>query len=465
MNSIQESYFLELTAPFLGLDPRTQSLMLSLISESSTFIRFNHARVRQAGTVEDTTLSLQYLERNTETDPHFREASASIPLTGEMGADRLAIRSALDHLKVLTRAGAPKPWATWPTRGEQSSTIPLTPSCLPSADRWAEILLPQVKDLDFTGILTSGRMVRATRNSLSQFHWFETESASLDYSLISETGRAVKSEFLLKLPFSEEEFVKEFQKRIQHERTLLDILKRPSVSLKSGEYRCYLGPAAVQDLIQMFSWGCVSEDAIRQGVSPLKSFRNECGKNPSGTNAFSSLFHLHEDFKQNGVPRFNERGELAPERLELITAGQLKATWISNETAQEWALTANGANSDESLRSPVVLGGTLPEKEALARLGTGVYLPNLHYLNWSDQPAGRITGMTRHACVWVENGIPVAPIENMRWDDTLWRIFGSELEDLTQELTSIPDTGSYEHRALGATTVPGALLRSFRFTL
>ena len=29
---------------------------------------------------------------------------------------------------------------------------------------------------------------------------------------------------------------------------------------------------------------------------------------------------------------------------------------------------------------------------------------NLHYLNWSDNIGGRITGMTRYACFWVENG-------------------------------------------------------------
>jgi predicted Zn-dependent protease len=212
----------------------------------------------------------------------------------------------------------------------------------------------------------------------------------------------------------------------------------------------------------MFSWGCIGEDAIRQGTSPLSQLRQAVKEGVAKTR-FSDQFHLFEDFKLNPLPRFNERGEVAPERMELIVAGELKNTWISARSAKEYGIQSNSASSSETLRAPVLAGGTLAEQDALQTLGSGVYLPNLHYLNWSDQSAGRITGMTRHACVWVENGVPVAPIENMRWDDTLFRVFGSELEALTREQTSIPDTSSYEFRSIGGLVVPGALLRSFRF--
>ena len=46
---------------------------------------------------------------------------------------------------------------------------------------------------------------------------------------------------------------------------------------------------------------------------------------------------------------------------------------------------------------PMVSAGALAPKEVLERLGTGVYIGNLHYLNWSDRPACRTTGMTRFA--------------------------------------------------------------------
>ena len=54
-------------------------------------------------------------------------------------------------------------------------------------------------------------------------------------------------------------------------------------------------------------------------------------------------------------------------------------------------------------------------------MGTGVYIGNLGYLNYSDRTAGRMTGMTRFATFWVEDGQVVAPLNVMRFDDTILR--------------------------------------------
>ena len=109
--------------------------------------------------------------------------------------------------------------------------------------------------------------------------------------------------------------------------------------------------------------------------------------------------------------------------------------------------------------------GNLNENDILSSIDKGVYLSNLHYLNWSDKIGGRITGMTRYACFWVENGEIVAPIENMRFDDTIYNIFGDNLEDTTNSLQLIPDIGTYEGRNLGGIHCPGIMLSSFSLTL
>jgi len=110
-------------------------------------------------------------------------------------------------------------------------------------------------------------------------------------------------------------------------------------------------------------------------------------------------------------------------------------------------------------------GGSLKEADILETLGTGVYLSNLHYLNWSDMIGGRITGMTRYACFWVEDGKIVAPIENMRFDDSIYSFLGEKLEAVTEKLHINPDVGTYEGRELSAIVCPGVLLKSFSLTL
>ena len=138
---------------------------------------------------------------------------------------------------------------------------------------------------------------------------------------------------------------------------------------------------------------------------------------------------------------------------------------MSTRTSKEYNKKSNFASDGEHLRSPMLESGGLSEDEILDTLGTGVYLSNLHYLNWSDRIGGRITGMTRYACFWVENGQIISPIENMRFDDTIYNIFGKNLIDLTAKSNLNPNVMSYNRRSPGGTYCPGILLDSFNLTL
>ena len=179
----------------------------------------------------------------------------------------------------------------------------------------------------------------------------------------------------------------------------------------------------------------------------------------------SPCFSLSEDFSTGLTPMFNDDGELAVTRLPLINNGTLKNTLINSRTAKEYNIESNFAGSWEGLRSPVMSTGNLIEDNIIQEIDKGVFLNNLHYLNWSDNVGGRITGMTRYACFWVEDGKIVAPIENMRFDDTIYNIFGSHLESVTNHSQFISDTGTYSGRSVGGTDCPGILLNSFSLTL
>ena len=109
--------------------------------------------------------------------------------------------------------------------------------------------------------------------------------------------------------------------------------------------------------------------------------------------------------------------------------------------------------------------GTLAQADALAALDTGLLINNLWYLNYSDRPACRLTGMTRFATFWVEHGKIVAPVNVMRFDDTLYRILGDNLNALTQEQDFMLDSSSYGERSTQSSRLPGALLAGLKFTL
>jgi predicted Zn-dependent protease len=103
--------------------------------------------------------------------------------------------------------------------------------------------------------------------------------------------------------------------------------------------------------------------------------------------------------------------------------------------------------------------------DALAALDTGLAIGNLWYLNFSDRPACRMTGMTRFATFWVENGRIVAPVDVLRFDDTIYRMLGDNLEALTKEREMLLEANTYGERVLSSVTLPGALLSRLCFTL
>jgi predicted Zn-dependent protease len=112
-----------------------------------------------------------------------------------------------------------------------------------------------------------------------------------------------------------------------------------------------------------------------------------------------------------------------------------------------------------------VAPGEIPVGEELSRLGTGLYVGNLWYTNFSDRAACRITGMTRFATFWVEDGEIVAPVDVMRFDETLDGLLGEGLEGLSAHAAFQPSNMTYDERAVESTRIPGALVKGMRFTL
>jgi predicted Zn-dependent protease len=138
---------------------------------------------------------------------------------------------------------------------------------------------------------------------------------------------------------------------------------------------------------------------------------------------------------------------------------------VSPRSAKEYRLQTNGASGGEAPESLDLAAGALPERDVLAALDSGLYISNLWYLNFSDRPAGRITGMTRFATFRVEGGRIVAPVAPMRFDESVYRLLGDALVDLTRERELLPDASTYGERQTSSSRLPGALVSALRFTL
>lgn len=418
-------------------------LNINLHAEDSIFVRFNANKIRQNTQIEQRDLSLT-LQKNNRT------AHIQFSITGDLEVDK---KRGLE-------------WLSWSR--QECTLLPVDPYLVAfknngtsSETHKGHLLSPQdimnaisvpAQGADLAGLYCAGPLISANRNSLGQNHWFANENFFMDYSLYMG-DKAVKSVYA-----GRSWQQSQFEHNLQHSRSQLELMSRPKKTLSPGSYRVYLAPGATAELANMFSWGAFSYQAYKQGNSPLTKLANK-------EKIFSSLLNIRQNFELGLTHRFNSLGELAPVKMDLIEKGELKNFMVSTRSAKEYGVESNFADQWESPRCLEIANGSLSQESILKTLGTGLYLSNLHYLNWSDIPTARVTGMTRYACFWVEEGQIVAPISDMRFDESLYDCLGENLEAITDFSEVDPELSTYESRSFGGKRLPGLLINNFKFTL
>lgn len=416
----------------------------SFEAENTDFVRFNHGLIRQPGHVRQMFLSLDWI--NGE-----RHAGSSVGLSGQWEADQAALLQTIATLREQLPDLPDDPHFMMAT--EVNSSVHSVPSRLLNPSLMVDQILNAARGYDFVGFLATGSMARGFANSYGQRNWHEIASFNLDWSLYHNADKAVKTSYA-GLDWSEGAFRAKFDAAVAQ----LAVLELPAVSIPPGAYRAYFTPAAMYELMSMLNWDGVAEKALRTKQSALRRMRDEqLSLHPS--------FSLTENTVQGIAPGFQEDGFIKPDQVKLIEHGRLVSSMISPRTAREYEIDNNGACGSESMSSMEVAAGDLPSDQVLAELGTGVYVSNLWYLNFSDRAHCRMTGMTRFATFWVENGEIKAPLNVMRFDDSFFKLMGENLLGLTQDQEMLIDSDSYSSRGVSSARLPGALVKDLKFVL
>jgi predicted Zn-dependent protease len=417
-------------------------LLANVSAERSDFVRFNRGRVRQAGSVAQRYLSLRLVHAK-------RHASASLALAGN-GEDFGAARGMLLRLRELLPALPEDPWLS--IAEDPRSTMSERRGRLPTAETVVDATLGAARGLDLVGFYAGGEILRGFANSLGQTNWHAVESFNFDWSLHGEDRRAAKTSYA-----GSQWDDAAFAARVDAAAKDLAVLALPPRRIEPGEYRVFLAPRAMEELVGLLCWGGFSARSRATKQSPL--LRMELGE------SLSEQVSLVENTAEGTAPGFQAEGFVKPARVTLVERGKLADALVSPRSAREFGLATNAANAGETPESLELAPGALEARDVLAALDTGLYISDLWYLNYSDRAAGRVTGMTRFACFRVERGRIAAPLEPMRFDDSVYRMLGENLVDLTQRREWLPDSGTYGERSTASARLPGALLGALRFTL
>jgi predicted Zn-dependent protease len=415
----------------------------SLAAEETDFVRMNRGKVRQPGSVDQRYLSIRLIVG-------ARHAEHVLSLTGDLVLDAEAARDAVVGLRAALPELADDPHLLFPTTVADSHVERGGP--LPPTEQIVDEILAQAAGLDLVGLLAAGPVYRGFANSEGQRNWHCAVTFNLQWSLYHRADKAVKSGYA---GFAWDSAA--FTRKMHDARERLALISLPPKSLVPGKYRAYLAPSAMEEIAGLLSWGGFSGRGLATKQSGLSRMQEGLRLDPR--------VHITENIQAGVAPGFQSAGFTRPAEVPLISAGALVGSLVSPRTAREFALAENGANSYEMPEALAMSGGTLPMNDALGALDTGLAIGNLWYLNYSDRPACRMTGMTRFATFWVEKGRIVAPLDVLRFDDTLFRMLGANLEAITTETELLLSSETYGGRQLTSTTLPGVLLREMAFTL
>lgn len=438
-----QNYFKKISDLLFNALESSEILILNFDAEETDFVRYNKSKIRQAGRVHQVSLDINLIKKG-------KTLRSSLRLSTEYNKDKTLLVRTLFFLRREVNELPKDPYLIYEKNINSSNLI--DDQGLNAQDMSSRIL-DISSSHDMVGILSSGKIIKGFANSLGQFNWHESDSFNFDWSLYDDNGKAVKQNYADR-KWNQDTFTRLYAESAQQ----LSVISNDEQKVEPGSYKVYLSPSALNEIIDMMSWGGFSYKANKIGSSPLHLMAK-------GDREFDKSVSFSEDLSNGISPKFHSDGFIKPNNTELITEGKYQKSLISPRSALEYSVKHNAAEDYESPVSIKLETGKINSKKILETLGTGIYLNNLWYLNFSDRNNARVTGLTRFGCFYVKDGELIGPINTMRFDETMYNIFGTKLAGLTNEQQLLMDTSTYEQRSVHSSTIPGAVVEDFRLTL
>ena len=438
-------YFENITRELFKNIKSSELLIINFDAEESKFVRLNKGKIRQAGSVKQISMTLSLSTKDK------RNLKSYVRLNGSFERDISTLIKTLNYLRRELPDLPKDPYMMFSTSVHSTEISSEKQST--SDEVILEHILNSATKLDLVGIFSSGSIYTGLANSLGQKNWHEDYSFSFDYSIYNKNNNAIKLNYSSK-KWNKDDYDFILNKGIEK----LAILSNPEKKITTGEYRVYLEPSALNEIIDMMAWGGFSYKSNKIGTSPLHLLNKKERK-------LNELIFIDENIKDGLSANFNSDGFIKPEEISMIKKGEFRESLTSPRSSLEYSVVHNAASSSEYPSSIDMKSGSISDDKILETIDNGIYISNLWYLNFSDRNNGRMTGLTRFGCFLVENGKLTAPINTMRFDDSVYSMLGDNLIGLTSSRELLIDSGTYEERSTSSARLPGAIIDNFKMTL
>ncbi len=226
----------------------------------------------------------------------------------------------------------------------------------------------------------------------------------------------------------------------------------PVTDVEPGNYTVILGPQAVHTFLSYLLSGAYGE-ALDNGTSFFE------GKEGKRIFPESLTVASRPDHPQLIPFPYNGDGHIA-RPLSFIDKGVFREFVMSHYYANKLNRPKNGSVGVAAL---VMEPGDNSLEQMIAGVERGLYISNLHYMNFINRKETSVTGLTRDGTFLIEKGKVVKVVNNLRYTVKIAAVF-ENLAAVGSDQQVVPNSDNYFEFDISAGLVPHILTKGFKIS-
>lgn len=223
------------------------------------------------------------------------------------------------------------------------------------------------------------------------------------------------------------------------------------VDLPPGKYDIIFHADAFAEMTAYMSWLTLSGDQWLYQTGMLQKDTHDIGSKIFGDN-----FNIHDDPSDDEVlfhRPFGLNGVIRSKTTPIET-GVIKELYHSDkETCDKFDVEVNNCNRVASYKVAAGDGPSSFEELAQKTTTETLYIPFIHYMNFTNPAKGEFTGTSRFGTFLLKNGKLQNHIYNLRINDSFHNIF-NQIEWLSAKLEHVNLSNTYGLRLANSLTCP-----------
>src|SRR5688500_2892850 len=215
-----QDYFYSLADALTAMLQGDEVYTCTFHSEDSDFVRLNQSAIRQPGSVQQRSLSLDLIVGR-------RHAPGTVTLSGDFEWDGERLKALVEELRQKLPHLPEDPYLLYATEVHNSESH--GDNRLPAAEDAVAALIAAGAGRDLVGIYASGGTYAGFANSLGQRNWFASYSFNADWSFYHTKDKAVKTAYA---GFAWDAAA--FERKVEAALSHLDVLRHPPQTIAPG---------------------------------------------------------------------------------------------------------------------------------------------------------------------------------------------------------------------------------------